>query len=57
MSIKDCPSCKGTGWVCENHPNEVGHECPHCEGAAMLCEEHYNCPIHGLQDGPDCARC
>lgn len=19
--------------------------------------EHYDCPIHGLQDGPDCARC
>lgn len=20
-------------------------------------EENYNCPIHGQQDGPDCARC
>ena len=47
-------------------------ECPHCaeeveyfikmlikEGSVQeeVPEERYDCPIHGLQDGPDCPRC
>lgn len=32
-----CKVCKGGGWVCENHPDQIAHECPHCEGAGMPC--------------------
>ena len=33
-----CPKCKGTLWVCENHPDQVAHECNFCGGAGMPCE-------------------
>lgn len=33
----DCPKCKGSGWVCENHSDEVAHECRHCGGAGVPC--------------------
>ena len=31
--------------------------CPFCIGTGILTEDRYDCPIHGLQDGPDCPRC
>jgi len=43
--------------------NETGNHAP-CEGECDLQviedferEERWDCPLHGLQDGPECPRC
>lgn len=33
-----CNKCNGTGWVCENHPDQEAHECKFCGGAGEPCE-------------------
>ena len=34
----DCPNCKGTLWVCENHPDKAWDSSDGCEcGAGMPC--------------------
>ena len=58
----DCCRVKHPGVLALwNHP-----DCCKCCGGKKKClhpwhsrtkEKNYDCPIHGLQDGPECARC
>lgn len=45
MMNNQCPKCKGTLWVCENHPDKAWEEPGGCScGAGMPCE----CNPHAL---------
>jgi hypothetical protein len=48
VSVKPCPQCEGTGWVCENHIDQpwdgihgctcggAGAPCPRCNSATLV---------------------
>ena len=38
--VTDCKICRGTGWVCVDHPDQPAFECEICHGEVegMACE-------------------
>jgi hypothetical protein len=37
MPATDCPICRGSGWVCEDHPGEPWEHAG-CGGAGVACQ-------------------